>query len=132
MRWVCLLLAALATGCGAPSADLFEVTRSGSDTNANLNLLVSDDGYVTCNGTRHEVPGKTLLDARELTRELGKQAELNLALPAGKNPILEYKVRMQAGTIAFADTSRPLPASFAQLQVFTKHVSEDICGLKRD
>jgi hypothetical protein len=131
MRWLPLLLIVLA-GCGAPAADLFEVTRSGSDTNANLKLLVSDDGSVTCNGTRHEVSGPTLLDARELTRDLSKQAELNLTLPPGKNALLSYRVRMQAGTIAFADTSRPLPASFAQLQVFTKHVSEDVCGLKRN
>jgi hypothetical protein len=125
-------LALLMTGCGAPAADLFEVTRSGADTNANLKLLVSDDGSVTCNGARHEVPGQTLLDARELTRDLAQQAELNLALPPGPNPVLEYKVRMQAGTVSFADTSRPLPPSFAQLTVFTKHVSEDVCGLKRD
>ena len=71
-----------------------------------------------------------LLDARELTRDLGPQAELNLALPPGPELGARYHVRMQAGTIAFADTSRPLPQSFAQLTVFTKHVSEDVCGIE--
>jgi len=46
--------------------------------------------------------------------------------------VLSYKVRMQAGTLAFSDTSRPLPAAFAQLELFTKDVSENICGLRRD
>ncbi len=57
----------LIAGCGSPAADLFEVKRSGDDRNANLTLLVSDDGSVTCNGgKRHPVPGELLLQAREL------------------------------------------------------------------
>ena len=69
---------------------------------------------------KHELPGDLLLEARELTRDLSEQAELNLALPPGPNSVLSYKVRMEAGTIAFADTSRPLPRSFTELTVFTK------------
>ena len=45
---------------------------------------------------------------------------------------VQYVVRMEAGTISFADTSRPLPKAFTQLTVFTKDVSEDVCGIKRD
>ena len=131
MRWLALVVVLAVAACGAPSADLFEVQRSGVDRNANLKLLVSDDGTVTCNGRKHEVPGETLLEARELTRKLSEQAQLNLALPPGPHPELTYRVRMEAGTVAFADTSRPLPQSFAELTVFTKHVSEDVCGLRR-
>ena len=126
-----VLAALLCAGCGAPPADLFVVKRSGADRNANLTLLVADDGSVTCNGKPHEIPGKTLLQARELTRDLSKQAELNLALPPGPHPVLSYTVRRQAGTIAFADTSRPLPRSFTELTAFTKDVSEDVCGINR-
>ena len=39
--------------------------------------------------------------------------------------------RMEAGTLAFSDTSRPLPSEFAQLELFTKSISEDVCGLRR-
>ena len=88
--------------------------------NANLTLVVSDDGYVTCNGTQHELPPKLLLRARQLTRDLSVQAELNLAPGPGPNSILAYKARMQAGSVTFADTSRPLPASFTELTVYTK------------
>jgi hypothetical protein len=131
MRWALLLTACLLAGCGTPGADLFEVVRTGADRNANLTLLVTDDGSVTCNGKRHEVPGETLLEARELTRALSEQAELNLSLPPGSNPVLTYRVRMESGTISFSDTSRPMPESCAQLTAFTKHVGEDVCGLAR-
>jgi hypothetical protein len=131
-RLVLVLLGVALSGCGAPAADLFLVTRSGADRNANLTLLVSDDATVTCNGAKHTVSGDTLLRARELARQLSTQAELNLQLPPGPNPVLSYKVRLQAGTVAFADTSRPLPRSFTELTAFTKDVSENVCGLRRD
>jgi hypothetical protein len=59
------------------------------------------------------------------------QAELNLALPAGQGSVLAYTARMQAGRVAFSDTSRPLPASFTELTVYTKDVAEDVCGITR-
>ncbi len=131
MRRLVALAALVLAGCGAPSADLFVVDRSGSDRNANLRLLVSDDGTVTCNGSRHEIPNDRLLDARRLTRELAPQAQLHLVLPPRPGSVLAYKVRMEAGTVAFSDTSRPLPSTFARLEVFTKAISEDVCGLRR-
>jgi hypothetical protein len=131
MKRAVLLAALLVTGCGSPSADLFLVKRSGADKNANLTLLVSDDGTVTCNGAKHEIPNEKLLDARKLTRELSPQAELHLALPPRPGTVLSYKVRMEAGTVTFSDTSRPLPTEFAELELFTKSVAEDVCGLHR-
>jgi hypothetical protein len=126
------LAALILASCGSPSADLFLVNRSGTDRNANLTLLVSDDGTVTCNGKKFEIPNEQLLSARKLTRELSPQAELHLVLPPRPGAVLSYKVRMEAGTVAFSDTSRPLPGEFAELEVFTKSVSEDVCGLHRD
>ena len=131
MKRAVLLAALLVTGCGSPSADLFLVKRSGADKNANLTLLVSDDGTVTCNGAKHEIPNEKLLDARKLTRELSPQAELHLALPPRPGTVLSYKVRMEAGTVTFSDTSRPLPTEFAELELFTKSIAEDVCGLRR-
>jgi hypothetical protein len=129
-----ILLVALGVGlagCGSPAADLFVVKRSGSDRNANLTMLVSDDGSVTCNTHKHEMSNKQLLDARALNRDLAKQAELNLQLPAGPGSVLSYNVRSEAGTVDFSDTSRHLPKVFTQLEVFTKDISEDVCGISR-
>jgi hypothetical protein len=126
-----LVLTLLLAGCGGPAGDLFEVQRSGADRNANLTLVVSDDGFVTCNGRKRELPPELLLRARQLTRDLSQQAELNLAMPAGPNAVLSYKARMAAGTVAFSDTSRPLPPSFTELTVYTKDVAEDVCKITR-
>ena len=132
MRRLAALLACCAlAGCGSPSADLFLVKRTGADAKANLTLLVSDGGTVTCNGTEHEISGDLLLRARELERQMSEQAELNLALEPGPNAVLTYKVEMEAGTISFSDTSRPLPRSFTDLTVFAKDVSESVCGIDR-
>ena len=132
MRRAVLLVALLLAGCGSPAPDLFEVKRSGADRNANLTLLVSDDGSVTCNGgQRRPVDNETLLRARELERDLSEQAELHFVLPPGPNAVLSYRVRMQAGSLGFADTSRPLPAAFARLTSFTSDVTERECGIVR-
>jgi hypothetical protein len=107
------------------------VNRSGHDRNAKLAMVVNDDGTVTCNGRQHELPAKNLLEARALTRDMGNSAKLALDLPPRPGTVLSYRVRMQAGTIAFSDTSRPLPPVLFRLQAFTKDVSEDVCGLSR-
>ena len=126
-----LLLVLVLAGCGSPSPDLFVVKRSGPDPKANLTMRVSDGGSVFCNGKEHALGAKRLLQARELTRQLSKQAELGLELPPGPGANLRYRVRLEAGTVAFSDTSRGNPRDFYELAAFTKDVSEDICGIVR-
>jgi hypothetical protein len=126
-----ILLAAAAAGCGAPSADLFEVRRSGPDRAANLTLVVSDGGRVTCNGKEHPLDPKRLLRARELTRELADQAEVGIELAPGPRANLTYRVRMEKGTVRFSDTSRDNPPEFFALAAFTKDVAERVCGIVR-
>jgi hypothetical protein len=129
-----LLLPALVVlaGCGTPSPDLFEVTRSGADRAANVKLVVNDSGTVTCNGREPKaLPGRMLLDARELARDLDKEAALSIELPAEKGSQLRYVVRTEAGRVAFSDTSRGRPRTFDVLVKFTKDVTEDVCGIER-
>jgi hypothetical protein len=133
MRRAAVVVAAAAlAACGEQAPDLFLVKRSGLGRNANLTMVVNDGGSVTCNGRSHELPPKSLLTARGLTRDLGKPANLALDLPPRPGSVLSYRVRMQAGTIAFADNSRDLPLPLIRLEQFTKDVSEGVCGLNRD
>lgn len=125
-------LAVVVAGCGTESPDLFAVERSGPDRPANLSLVVNDGGSVTCNGKEHALDADTLLRARELSREIAKQAELGVELPRGPGANLSYRVRMEEGTVAFSDTSRGNPPSFFQLAAFTKDVAEDVCGILRE
>jgi hypothetical protein len=126
-----LVLAVAAGGCGTPPPDLFEVERTGEDRNANVDVVVNDGGKVSCNGKSHPLDADLLLRARQVLRDLEPQAELHLELPPGPSPQLRYRARMEAGTVAFADTSRDSPRSFQALAAFTKDVTEDVCGLER-
>ena len=126
---VCAAL--VAAGCGSESPDLFEVTRSGADRNANVTLVVSDGGSVRCNGAEHALDAKLLLRARELARDLGRQAELGLELPPGRGSTLRYRARLETGHVAFSDRSAGQPKTFVLLAQFTKDVAEDVCGIER-
>jgi hypothetical protein len=126
-----LLATAALAGCGAPSADLFEVRRTGPDRPANVTMVVSDGGNVTCNGAKYPLDAKRLLRARELARELAKQAELGIELPPGPGANLSYRVRMQEGSVSFSDTSKGNPPVFFAIAAFTKDVTERVCGIVR-
>jgi hypothetical protein len=130
-RLILALTALLVAGCGTASPDLFEVRRSGDDRAANLTMVVNDGGRVTCNGHEHELDADRLLRARELSRELAEPAELGIELPPGPGANLSYRVRMEAGTVAFSDTSRGNPPAFNRLAAFTKDVAERVCGIVR-
>jgi hypothetical protein len=126
-----LAAAALAAGCGTPPPDLFVVERSGADENANLELVVSDGGSVSCDGKEHPLDADRLLTARQLERDLEPQAELSIELPPGPGSELSYRVSMENGTIAFSDRSPGVPRTFLRLAAFTKDVAEDVCGIER-
>ncbi len=126
-----LLAAAAVAGCGSPPPDLFAVERTGNDPNANVNLVVSDGGSVTCNGTQHPLDADRLLTARQLERDLEPQAELGIQLPQGGNGQLSYKVRMEAGSLAFGDESAQIPQTFLRLAAFTSDVAEHVCDIQR-
>jgi hypothetical protein len=130
-RLAALALVTLLIGCGTASPDLFEVRRSGDDRNANLTMVVNDGGHVTCNGEEHALDGDRLLRAREIQRELEKPAALGLELPPGPGADLSYRVRLEAGTVAFSDTSRGNPQAFHRVAAFTKDVAERVCGIVR-
>ena len=124
-------LLALLCGCGTASPDLFVVERSGADRNANVELLVSDGGSITCNGKEHALDADRLLTARRLQRDLAPQAELSIRLPPGPGSQLSYRVTMETGTIAFSDRSRGVPPTFQRLAAFTTDVTERVCGIER-
>jgi hypothetical protein len=124
-------LAALLAGCGARPPDLFAVERTGSGPNARLQMVVNDGGAVTCNGHEHPLDAPRLLRARDVARRLGDEAQLHLELPPGHGSILSYKVSVEQGTVSFSDTSAHLPEAFTAVEVLTKDIAEDVCGIRR-
>lgn len=133
LNTVLAVLAALAAaGCGQPSPDLFAVERTGEGAGSDVTLVVSDAGTVTCNGGESRaLDSDQLLTARELTRELSEAATLSLELPPGRDPMLAYRVRLEAGVVSFTDASRDRPASFDRLVGFVADVAENVCGIER-
>jgi hypothetical protein len=132
LRRLALVAGALVlAGCGTPPPDLFAVERSGSDPNANVDVVVSDGGSVTCDGEEHALGADRLLTARQLVRDLSPQAELGIELPRGPGTDLSYRVSMEAGSIAFSDRSPGVPRTFLRLAAFTKDVTERVCGIER-
>ena len=120
------------SACGQPPPDLFAVTRSGEGPRDDVTLVVSDGGTVRCDGgAPRQLGGNRLLEARELSRQLARAAELQLELPPGPRATLAYRVELEAGTVSFSDTSRNRPPSFNRLMGFVADVSEEVCGIER-
>jgi hypothetical protein len=120
-------------GCGgAVAPDLFEIRRSGTIPGARLDLVVKDDGRVSCNRKPFtRLPDQLVLDAREIARVITeKQPPLRSVAP-GPGTVLRYVVRLPDQTLAFSDTSRPLPQELVPVQGFTRSVAKDVCGLPR-
>jgi hypothetical protein len=131
VRRLAIAAAVLLAGCGSPPADLFSVERSGADPNANVEVVVSDGGSVTCDGEEHALDADRLLTARQLVRDLAPQAELGIELPRGEGTNLSYRVSMETGSVAFSDRSPGVPRTFQRVAAFTKDVTERVCGLER-
>lgn len=128
------LFAAVALGgCGGvQSPDLFAVSRDGSIPGARLDLIVSDNGTVRCNGRGPRLmPNQLLLDAREVERLLKPDAMRGLTIAHTGNAVLTYSVRDQDGHVSFPDTAAAGRPGLARLALFTRQAAQQVCGLIR-
>ena len=128
---VALTLLLTLAGCGNRRApDLFDVQRDGALPGARLELRVSDDGRVRCNGGEpRRLPDELLLDAREIARALDDLAPR--ALPSRPRSQLRYRVRAEGGTVSFADNSPGQEKAMSETQAFVRRVAREVCGLVR-
>ena len=132
------LAAAIVAGCGGEAGDLLAVERSGSIPGARLELRVTVDGRAACNrGELRQLPSEQVIAARRIERALAGEDEepgpaaRDLRLRAGPRSILRYRARVEAGTVAFADTSRRQPAAFFEVAKLARDVARRTCGLPR-
>jgi hypothetical protein len=106
--------------------------RTGRIPGARLALLVNDGGTVRCNGAKaRELPSPLLLSARALTPKLTSDASAHRRYPPRPGSVLAYSVRSQQGTVAWADTSRPLPERYLRLAFLARQIAQRVCGLPR-
>jgi hypothetical protein len=124
--------AAALAGCGGEARDLFLVQRGGAVPGARLALRVTDDGRASCNrGPLVEMSSAQLIAARELERDLEPLAKRRLALPAGRDSVLRYRVVLEDGSVRFADNSRGQPPALFRVAALTRAVARGPCGLQR-
>jgi hypothetical protein len=132
MRAVVVGLAALAAGCGlnVQAPDLFLLTRTGE--RGRLTLLVNDAGSVSCDGGRaRPLPDPLLLTARDLASSLGGDAKANLRIAPARGSVYRYTIKLQGGTVSFADSataSGRYPA-LARAELFAVQTAQQVCGL---
>jgi hypothetical protein len=125
-------LALVAVGCGQPSADLFTIARSGSIPGAKLQMRVTDDGHVSCNGgTLHEITSSQLIDARDVTRELSKPAKNHVSLPAKPGSTLRYAITIDGDTARFADNASGQSAEMYKAALLVRELAKGPCQLPR-
>jgi len=118
-----------AAGCGlsVQSADLFVLQRTGQGQT--LTLLVSDGGTIRCDGARSQpISDALLIQARDLADNLAKDAKAKLSLQPGHNSVYTYKVKLQDGTISFADTSANAHHELAAAELFAAQTAQGVCG----
>ena len=129
---------AATAGCGGAAGDLLAVERSGSIPGARLDVRVTVDGRAACNrGELRQLPSDQVLTARRIERALAGEdddpgpAARDVRLRPGPRSIMRYRARVDAGTVAFADTSRGQPPAFFQVAKLTRDVARGTCGLRR-
>jgi hypothetical protein len=127
------LAALLAVGCAVAGCglqvqqpDLFLLTRTGNGPA--LTLLVNSTGTVRCNGTGTKpVPDKLLLQARNLSDRLDRDARHHLRIVPAPDSVYRYRVRLQRGTITFPDTAARHHPELAQLELLAVQLAQGPC-----
>lgn len=124
-------------GCGGITApDLFIVQRSGSGPDAQLALLVNEEGGVTCNGAARregrklKLSDSALVEARGIQEDLKEPASEHLSLPPRPGSVFGYFVRDENGYVRFADNSAGQPKVLRQLALFVVQTAQRVCGLR--
>ncbi|MDQ6835479.1 MAG: hypothetical protein M3016_04760 [Actinomycetota bacterium] len=116
-------------GCGLDVRlpDLFLLTRTGQGTR--LTLLVNDAGTMSCNGAAaRRISSARLISARDLADSLAADARRHLRLPARRNAVYSFRVRLQPGTISFSDRDTVDRRELAQAVLFATQAAQQVCG----
>ena len=135
LRWAGRLAAAGAIaiwlgGCGydIQSPDLFLLTRTGQGPP--LTLLVNYGGTIRCNGGKIKpISDALLIQARDLSDDLAKDAEHKLTIPPRTGAVFYYRIRLQQGTIAFPDRAASGHKELEEAELFAAQAAQQACGL---
>lgn len=123
-----LALGLAACGLDVQEPDLFLLTRTGQGPR--LTLLVNSGGTIRCNGgAARTISNARLIQARDLTDDLGTDATRHLDLPAQPGSVAFYTIRMQQGTLRFPDLAARTHHVLAEAELFATETAQAVCGL---
>jgi hypothetical protein len=126
-RWLPLLAVALA-GCGGSPGDLLSLEVSGGPANRRQSIVVQNDGRATCNGgPSTDIGSDALIDAREIERDLGDDAERAAVYEGTRPDATNYVARTNDGTVRWDDRAPGLPAVLAKAQLFALQQGRKLC-----
>jgi hypothetical protein len=126
-RWLPLVAVALA-GCGGAPGDLLAVDVNGGPAKRRQAIVVTDNGHASCNGrASQDIGSDALIDAREITRDLGKDAERAAVYDSRSPEATRYVVRIKKGIVRWDDRARGLPSVLSKAQLFALQQGRRLC-----
>ena len=124
-----LLVAVGLAACGGAAGDLLAFEVSGGFQGGAREITVTGDGRGTCDrGPVQPVDGPTLLDARELQRELAPLASSAREFGAPGPDQREYVVRMREGSVRWPEGGEDLPPVLGRAVVLERALEQQLCG----
>ena len=127
-RWLPILAAALLAGCGGSPGDLLSIEVSGGPAKRKQAIVVQNDGQATCNGgPSQDIGSDALIDAREIERELGDDAERAAVYEGTRGDATNYVARTKDGTVRWDDRAPGRPAVLSKAQLFALQQGRKLC-----
>ena len=100
----------------------------GKARGGDLDIVIASDGRATCNDSPKEtIPSDLLIDARELERDLGDLADEGATFRTGDGDRREYVVRIDNGTVRWAEGEEGLSEELPQTQLLTLRLDRAVC-----
>lgn len=120
--------AAVLAGCGftQTSQDLFMLQRSGAGKP--LTIVIGDGGTIRCDGgPAKTISSQLLIQARDLADDLGQDAKARLRVPPRPGSVYSYTIKLQNGTVSFADTAAENRHELARAELFATQAADGPC-----
>ncbi len=123
------MAAGLLSGCGGSAGDLIAFEVSGGFQAVDIGITVTDDGRGSCDsGPLKPITGQTLLDARELKRELVPLANQAKEYPTPGPDQRQYVIRMQEGTVTWPEGTQGLPPALGKAVLLERSLEQQLCS----
>jgi hypothetical protein len=115
-------------GCGGTSGDLIAIEVSGGFQPKTVAITVTDDGRGTCDrGPLKPISGQTLLDAREIQRELAPYANQARVFPSAGADQRQYELRMREGAVTWPEGGQGLPPALGKAVLLERSLEQQLC-----